>query len=68
NRLRGVARSSGHMTPMILKRELKKLSWKDIPILLAHMKPQYLNLLRKEVGNIRRPKLSFLEQGECYRF
>ena len=68
NRLRGVARSSGHMTPMILKRELKKLSRKDIPILLTHMKPQYLNLLRKEVGNIRRPKLSFLEQGECYRF
>jgi cAMP phosphodiesterase len=68
NRWRGVAESSGHMTPMILKRELKKLSRKDIPILLVHMKPQYLNLLRKEVGNFRCPKLSFVEQGECYRF
>ena len=68
NRWRGVAESSGHMTPMILKRELKKLSRKDIPILLVHMKPQYLNLLRKEVGNFRRSKLSFVEQGECYRF
>jgi cAMP phosphodiesterase len=68
NRLKGTAESSGHMTPRILKGELKKLARKDVPILLAHMKPQYLNLLRKEVGSINHPKVSFLEQGGCYRF
>jgi cAMP phosphodiesterase len=68
NRLKGAAESSGHLTPMILKGELKKLSRKDIPILLAHMKPQYMNLLRKEVASIRHPSVSFLRQGEFYRF
>lgn len=68
NHLRGVAENSGHMTPVILKRELKKLRRKDIPILLVHMKPQYLNLLRKQAGNISHPQVSFPEQGEYYRF
>lgn len=68
NGLRAIAESSGHLTPMMLKRELKKLRRKDIPVLLAHMKPQYLSLLRKEVGNMGGPKISFLRQGARYRF
>lgn len=68
NSLRAVAESSGHMTPETMKRELKKLRRKDIPILLFHMKPQYLSLLRREVRSIDRSKISFLRQGERYRF
>lgn len=68
NGLRAVAESSGHMTPLMLKRELKKLRRKGIPILLAHMKPQYLSLLKKEVRQIGYPKISFLRQGERYQF
>jgi len=68
NRLRAMAEDSGHLTPIMLKRELKKLNRKDIPILLAHMKPQYLGLIRKEVPRIGQFQISFLRQGERYRF
>ena len=56
------------MTPRILKRELKKLHRMDIPILLAHMKPQYLNLIRREIGQLGLPNVSFLRHGQRYRF
>ena len=68
NRLRAVAESSGHLTPMMLKRELKKLHRKDIPILLAHMKPQYLHLLRSEIRQLGLSRVSFLRPGERYHF
>ena len=68
NSLRTTAESSGHLTPMMLKRELKKLRQKNIPILLTHMKPQYLTLLKKEIRLIGNPRISFLRQGERYRF
>jgi cAMP phosphodiesterase len=68
NGLKAVAESSGHMTPWMLRRELKKLRRKGIPILLAHMKPQYLGVLKKEVRQISYPKISFLRQGVHYRF
>jgi len=68
NSLRAVAESSGHLTPMMLKKELKKLHRRDIPIFLNHMKPQYLRLLRREIQQIGYAKVSFLRQGERYRF
>ena len=68
NGLRPTAESSGHMTPMMLKRELKKLRRKNIPIFLTHMKPQYLSLLKKEIRMIGNPQVSLLRQGERYRF
>jgi len=68
NRLGAAAEDSGHMTPRTLKRELKKLRRRDIPILLAHMKPQYLNLLRNEIRQLGRSHVSFLRPGQRYRF
>ena len=68
DRLRAAATDSGHMTPRALKRELKKLHRRDIPILLAHMKPQYLKILRTEVRQLGLSRLSFLRPGQRYRF
>jgi cAMP phosphodiesterase len=68
NRLGAAAVDSGHMTPRTLKRELKKLHRRDIPILLAHMKPQYLNLLRNEIRQLGRSQISLLRPGQRYRF
>jgi len=68
NHMQAVAESSRHLTPMILKKELNKLRRKDIPVLLAHMKPQYLDLLKKDVHHLNSPRVSFLRQGACYRF
>jgi len=68
NRLGLAALNSGHMTPRTLKRELKKLHRKDIPILLAHMKPQYLEILRNEIRQLGLANVSFLRPGQRYRF
>ena len=68
NHLGAAAADSGHMTPRTLKRELKKLHRKDIPILLAHMKPQYLKVLKNEVRQLGLANLSFLRPGQRYRF
>ena len=68
HRLRVLAENSGHMTPMTLRRELKKLQRKEIPILLAHMKPQYWNLLRTEIRQLGLSNVYFLRPGERYRF
>ncbi len=68
NGLRAVAESSGHMTPLMLKRELKKLHRRGIHVLLTHMKPQYLRVLKKEIHQLGYPKISFLRQGARYRF
>jgi hypothetical protein len=35
DRLRGVAENSGHLTPAMLKQELKKIDRKDVPIFLT---------------------------------
>ena len=63
NLLGAAAVDSGHLTPRTLKRELKKLHRRDIPILLAHMKPQYLNLLRNEIRRLAVPTFLFCGRG-----
>ncbi len=68
NRLSEVAQKSGHLTPRLLKAELAKLQRLDLTILLAHMKPQYLPLLRKEIKQIPYPRISLLRQGARYYF
>jgi ribonuclease BN (tRNA processing enzyme) len=63
-----IAKKSGHLTPRLLQRELKKLRRRDINILLAHMKPQYLRQIRKEVHELKDPRVALLRQGGRYRF
>jgi ribonuclease BN (tRNA processing enzyme) len=63
-----IARKSGHLTPQMLRSELKKLRRKDILILLTHMKPQYLRQIRKEVRGLNDSRVALLRQGSRYRF
>ncbi|MGB9698264.1 MAG: MBL fold metallo-hydrolase [Thermodesulfobacteriota bacterium] len=68
NKLSAMAQKSGHLTPRLLKEELTKLKRRDLTILLAHMKPQYLPVLRKEIKKIPYPRISLLRQGARYYF
>ncbi|MGQ9693675.1 MAG: MBL fold metallo-hydrolase [Thermodesulfobacteriota bacterium] len=68
NRLTAIAQESGHLTPRLLQKELIKLKRTDLTILLAHMKPQYLSFLRKEIKKIPYPRISLLRQGVRYYF
>lgn len=68
NEMERVAEISKHLTPKLLKEELKKLKRTDIPIYVIHMKPQYINTLKKEIGDIGYPNIRLLEQGQELTF
>jgi cAMP phosphodiesterase len=68
NEMRRLAELSGHLTPGLLKEELNKFKRKGVPVYIIHMKPQYMEVLKKEIGEIGYPDLHFLEQGEELTF
>lgn len=68
NELERLADISKHLTPRLLKEELKKLDRTDIPIYIIHMKPQYIDTLKKEITEIGHPSIHFLEQGQELKF
>jgi cAMP phosphodiesterase len=63
NDYEGLAVISGHMTPNILARELKKFNrLGEVPVYLYHMKPETLNILTAEVEALGIPHLRMLTQ------
>ncbi|MBI4745385.1 MAG: 3',5'-cyclic-nucleotide phosphodiesterase [Deltaproteobacteria bacterium] len=66
--LERLAEISKHLTPHLLKEELKKLKRRDIPVYIVHMKPQYIDALKKEITEIGHPCIHFLEQGQELTF
>ena len=68
NELERLAEISKHLTPRLLKEELKKLNRTDIPVYIVHMKPQYIDALKKEITEIGHPSIHFLEQGQELEF
>jgi ribonuclease BN (tRNA processing enzyme) len=49
SRLDALAHSSLHLTPKLLKKELKKLKRKDLTIHINHLKPTYIDEVTKEI-------------------
>jgi cAMP phosphodiesterase len=68
NRLSGLARLTGHLTPSMLEEELKKIGNLDVPIFIFHMKPQYLETLTAEIEQLNHPNISILKQGDEFTF
>ena len=68
NRLQQVADVSLHLTPQTLAREIEKLE-RQLPVLLYHFKPPYLDELRAELAEteLRHP-VTELVQDEVYEF
>ena len=67
NRMQWLADLSGHFTPQTLAKELKKLD-KDVPIFLYHLKPAFLDELRKEVKALGSSRLRILELEDQFEF
>lgn len=67
NRLQWLADLSGHFTPQTLREELKKLEH-DVPILLYHLKPAFLDELRREVAELGNDRLRILELDDEFEF
>lgn len=68
NRLQAVADVSLHLTPKTLAGELAKLN-SDIPVLIYHFKPPYIDELRAELASTRLPcAVEELVQDRTYTF
>jgi ribonuclease BN (tRNA processing enzyme) len=65
DRLAGLARVSGHLTPKTLRREIDKMP-ADIPIWIFHIKPQLFEETAEELAKIDPARVHTLEQGKTY--
>lgn len=67
DRLTKVAHAAGHFTPGMFADELAKLK-KKVPLLIYHLKPEYLKELKKEIKALDIPNLKLIKQGERFTF
>jgi len=64
NRLEGIAKMTGHLTPGLLAGEVKKLNRKDVEVYVTHIKPFYRKEVVKELkGLSRKLPIRVLEDG-----
>jgi cAMP phosphodiesterase len=63
-----LAHVSGHLTPRLLREELDKVGRPDVPVYVFHMKPLYLEQIKKELGRIEGYRIEILDQGRTYTF
>jgi len=61
-----LAKVSGHLTPRLLKEEFLKLGRPDLPLYVYHMKAQYLDQIRQEIGKLNMPNVTLLEDGKVF--
>ena len=62
--LDSVAKISCHLTPNLLKQELKKLNRDDVEIFVNHLKPNYKNEIIKELAKLGIKKENILQGKE----
>lgn len=68
NALKGVAKSSDHHTPSSLKQEISKMP-PSIPIILTHFKPNYREVIFKELKELNEDRIQVLEHdGMVFNF
>ncbi len=67
DRLTKVARQAGHFTPGMFIEELQKLK-KSVPLLIYHLKPEYMKELKKEIKALEIPKLKLIKGMQRYTF
>jgi cAMP phosphodiesterase len=67
NRLGKVAQLAGHFTPDMFDAELSKLK-KKVPLLIYHLKPEYLKELKKEIKALGVPNLKLIKAAQRFTF
>ncbi|RME37874.1 MAG: 3',5'-cyclic-nucleotide phosphodiesterase [Deltaproteobacteria bacterium] len=66
DRLGPLARASGHLTPAGVAAELEKLGRPDVPVMLFHVKPQFLGEVEQEIKELGDERLRLLKGGEVF--
>jgi len=68
NEMADIAGLSLHLTPEMAVGEVNKLRNKDIPVYLYHLKPNYLDVLQKELSRINHHECSILKMDDVLEF
>jgi hypothetical protein len=63
--LQALADISGHFTPQTMAAELQKFDRRDCEVLLYHLKPAFVDVLKREV---RRMPVHVCGEGERFDF
>lgn len=66
NDMEQTALLTGHLTPQLLAKELRKLPMLPHRILVTHLKPQYHDVIVGELDALSVPGLSILRDGDVY--
>ncbi len=64
SRMESLAIKTGHLTPALLRKELKKIRQLPKHIYITHPKPQYLDIIKRELEAIDIPNIRLLKGGE----
>ncbi|MBI3753560.1 MAG: 3',5'-cyclic-nucleotide phosphodiesterase [Deltaproteobacteria bacterium] len=64
NSMADLAAISGHLTVQGMAEELKKAGDKKVPVYVFHMKPQYLDIIEKEIALLDNKRIKVLKQGD----
>jgi ribonuclease BN (tRNA processing enzyme) len=67
NNMQWLADVSGHFTPRTIAAELAKIDG-DMPVYLYHLKPAFIDVLKREVAALGHPRLHVLELEDVYEF
>lgn len=65
NALQALADISGHFTPQTMLAELNKFDRKDCQVILYHLKPAFVDVLKREV---KKMPVHVCEEGEVFAF
>ena len=68
NSMRALAEASKHLTPVMLRDELRKLSHNGMDILAVHLKPAYRETVARELTELGMDNLSVMEVGRVYKW
>lgn len=66
NRLEKMAKKTGHLTPKLLIREVKKMAFFPKRIFITHPKPLYLKQIRQEIKDLSLKNVTILKDGKKY--
>ncbi|MEW6683705.1 MAG: 3',5'-cyclic-nucleotide phosphodiesterase [Nitrospirota bacterium] len=66
NALDDLARRSKHLTPALLAQEFAKLGRPELPLYIYHMKPRYLDTIRRELDALGIKNLEVLADGQVF--
>ncbi len=64
DRMKTMAINTGHLTPGLLKEEIKKMKIIPDEILITHPKPQHIKTIRLEIKRLGLPGIRILNEGE----